>query len=228
MPDSLILKSALFVINEMIEGDYIEFGIYKGRGMINAAHSIKYAFEKRINTKENNQDLLQLKKRQDMLENIKLVGFDSFEGLPKLTQADKYSDDFKEGQYVYSPEKAYKNIIDALNKFNAPTDNVMLVKGWFENTVNKSMFKKLGVAKASIINIDCDLYSSTLTVLNGSLDLIQDGTILIFDDWFCFKGSPNHGQQKAFSQWKESQPGIITTEFHSEGVYKKSFICHRA
>tara|TARA_B100001250_G_C19692492_1_gene740961 strand:- start:141 stop:827 length:687 start_codon:yes stop_codon:yes gene_type:complete len=227
MTEKLLLKAAKFVANEMIEGDYLEFGIYQGASMVNAANAIRDGFERRINTKLNNQDNLQRLKRENLFRKIQLVGFDSFEGLPKLTNIDSYSDDFKEGQYSCGLEYVKKNIVNRLTKINTRTDNIKLVKGWFEETVNASTFKSLSIDKAAIINIDSDLYSSASTVLNEVVDLIHDGTVLIFDDWFAFKGNPNKGEQRAFAEWKLANPGIITTEFHSEGVYKKSFICHR-
>ncbi len=225
--ESLILKSARFVANELIDGDYLEFGVFQGTSMIFAANAIRLGFEQRINKKLNNQDDLQRSKRENLFQKIKVVGFDSFEGLPKITKVDSYGDDFKEGQYFCDVENVRKNIVNNLNNAGTRTDNIKLVKGWFEDSVNASTFRDLGIEKAAIINIDCDLYSSASKVLNEVVDLIHDGTILIFADWFAFKGNPNQGEQRAFSEWKLANPGIITTEFQSEGVYKKSFICHR-
>jgi hypothetical protein len=47
--DSLIGKSARFIACEMIEGDYLEFGIYQGASFINSYYALKKQYEDRIN-----------------------------------------------------------------------------------------------------------------------------------------------------------------------------------
>jgi len=53
---------------------------------------------------------------------------------------------------------------------------------------------------------------------------LQDGTVLIFDDWFCFRGNPNKGEQKAFREWLERHHSIKVTQFHKFGWGGNSFI----
>lgn len=43
-------------------------------------------------------------------------------------------------------------------------------------------------------------------------DLLVDGTILIFDDWFLFRGRSDRGEQRAFAEWKERH-GIKAKQF---------------
>ena len=57
-------------------------------------------------------------------------------------------------------------------------------------------------------------------------DYIQDGTVLIFDDWFCFRGNPNRGEQRAFREWLKRNPSIKVSEFHKYGAEGNSFIVH--
>ncbi|MCG2718374.1 MAG: methyltransferase, partial [Nanoarchaeota archaeon] len=73
----------------------------------------------------------------------------------------------------------------------------------------------------------CDLYESTVLVLDFITEYIQDGTIIIFDDWFSFRGNPNRGEQKAFKEWLKKNPSIKTTEFYRFGWHGNSFITHR-
>ncbi|OCR92398.1 hypothetical protein [Campylobacter fetus] len=63
--------------------------------------------------------------------------------------------------------------------------------------------------KASLIYIDCDLYTSSKTVLDfiAQSDLLQDGTIIAFDDWDLYRANPNKGQRKAFKEFKEKING---------------------
>ena len=48
--------------------------------------------------------------------------------------------------------------------------------------------------KACFINFDCDLMQSVDQALKFSMNFIQEGTILYFDDYFSsYKGNPNKG-----------------------------------
>lgn len=47
--ETLIDKTARFIACEMIEGDYLEFGVYQGSAFISACHALKELFEDRIN-----------------------------------------------------------------------------------------------------------------------------------------------------------------------------------
>lgn len=80
---------------------------------------------------------------------------------------------------------------------------------------------------AAALHIDCDLYESTEVALSFVGPLLVDGTILIFDDWYCFKGNPDLGEQRAFKEWAEGQKKWRFTEYHKEGPWRNSFIANR-
>ena len=70
----------------------------------------------------------------------------------------------------------------------------------------------------------CFLLSSTKQVLNFITPILQNGTILIFDDWFTYKGIKNKGQQKAVSDWIIQNKDISIVEHARYGKSQKSFI----
>ena len=84
-------------------------------------------------------------------------------------------------------------------------DKPVIIKGYFSEVgdVLNSI-----CSKVSIIHIDCDLYEATKDALNLIRDKIQDGTIILFDDWFNFKASPTKGEQKAFFEFRQENPSI--------------------
>jgi hypothetical protein len=67
--------------------------------------------------------------------------------------------------------------------------------------------------KAAVVYIDCDLYSSTTAALNFAKDFFQKGTILVFDDWFCFYGDPNKGERRAFHEFCKRNPELIFEDY---------------
>ena len=66
---------------------------------------------------------------------------------------------------------------------------------------------------AAVIYIDCDLYSSTVPILEFCKPFLQLGTIIVFDDWFCFHGLNNKGERLAFSEFRSANPDMIFEEF---------------
>lgn len=82
--------------------------------------------------------------------------------------------------------------------------NVVPVRGLFMDTI--PLWKSLVEGALSFVHIDCDLYSSTRSVLMGLNDRIVPGTILAFDELF-----PNtdmdeyplweHGEWRALLEW---------------------------
>lgn len=57
--------------------------------------------------------------------------------------------------------------------------------------------------------------------------LLTDGTIIMLDNWYCFRGNPNYGEQNAFYEWRESMSDWIITEYQKEGPWRNSFIVNK-
>jgi predicted O-methyltransferase YrrM len=75
--------------------------------------------------------------------------------------------------------------------------NVTLHAGWFDDTV--APFIAQQQQPVSFIHIDCDLYSSTLTVLRACRERLQVGTVIVFDEYFNYPGWEQHEVRA----WKE-------------------------
>jgi hypothetical protein len=107
-------------------------------------------------------------------------GFDSFEGLPE-----RWRDQFEKGRF-------------AVTELPKVRKNVHLIKGWFDATLPG--FLKQHPGNVSFLHVDCDLYSSTSTVLRLLKHRISKGTVIVFDEFFNY---PNwqEGEFKAFSEF---------------------------
>jgi tetratricopeptide (TPR) repeat protein len=97
------------------------------------------------------------------LSNQPVHGFDSFEGLPEAWH--------EEAKGSYSTKGAIPKV----------ASNVSLHQGWFNETLPP--FIKENPSLIRLLNIDCDIYSSTKTVLDLLAPQIQSGTIIIFDEY---------------------------------------------
>lgn len=117
----------------------------------------------------------------------KIWGFDSFEGLPKETEGMLLEGmHWNEGAFSASDAlgvwdwETLENIL--INKINKK--NVELIKGFYHDTLNNDLFIKKDFKPAMFINIDVDLYRSTIDVLKWmfSNKLVKTGTVIRYDD----------------------------------------------
>lgn len=118
-----------------------------------------------------------------------IYGFDSFEGLPeKWTRLD-------DNKY----EKGYFS----LNGIQPVVpSNVNLVAGWFNETLPIWINTHCSHQKIDLLHIDCDIYSSTATVLSQLYKIIKPGTIIVFDEFINYSNYDQH-EIKAFYEFIE-------------------------
>ncbi len=219
--NSIIYKAANIIAKEKIEGDYLEFGVFTGNSFIQSYNFIKKVFEeqkkyKGIRTEKDLKDI------EGIWRKMRFFAFDSFQGLPELRGIDKQTKLFDKGKYACTEGNFKKNLVKA----GVPLDKVVTIPGWFEQTCTKETIEKYSMKKAAIIHLDCDLYESTKTVLDFVKPLLIDGTIIIFDDWYLFRGNPNLGEQRAFHEWKKTVEDWTFTEYQKEGPFRNSFIAN--
>jgi len=180
------------VVDSDVQGDYLEFGVFRGRSFILAT---------------------QLARKYNM-NRMRFFAFDSFAGLPHSE-----GERFDTGNYSCS-ETLFKKI---LYKAGVNAETTRVVKGFFSDSLTDVVRNQHDLVKASIVHIDCDLYSSTKCVLNFVEKLVGEGTVLIFDDWYCFRDEDvdNMGERKAFREWSLYDQ---FEEFHDLPLCSKSFI----
>lgn len=113
-----------------------------------------------------------------------VIGFDSWLGLPE-----DWRPGFPKGMFAAMP----------------PLDipNADFVDGWYEDTLPDNL---AGIRNVGLIHIDCDLYSSTATVLAAlhKRHHLAPGTFVVFDEWHSYPGCEDH-EQKA---WREYAHGL--------------------
>jgi hypothetical protein len=163
-------------------GDYLEFGVYHGTSL-----SCMYEARESLG-----------------LGQMRLFGFDSFEGLPESAA---HEDDgvWMPGQFR-SPEALTRS---NLERWGVPDDAVTLTKGWFSESCTPETRAALGITKASVIMIDCDLYSSTIEALAFCEPLIHSQAVIVFDDYNASGLADKHmGERRAFDEFLDANPDL--------------------
>jgi len=197
--EEIFRKAMDFVWNNRLEGDYLEFGVYQGKSFAAA-----FRFAKLFG-----------------LKSMKFYAFDSFQGLPKISGVDAEGfQHYHESELSCGLAEFKKNICGR----GVDPRRVVIIPGWYNKVLNEETKKKLQIKKAAIIMVDCDLYASTISVLNFITDYLQAGTIIMFHDWFSYRADPNRGEQKAFREWLKKNPQITARQYQKYALYGNSFI----
>lgn len=111
--------------------------------------------------------------------------FDSFEGLPKLTEKDMEIAKAK-GLPLHTVT-GYIAISDTYAREIAANLGVQphIIKGWFNETLPKY---KTEIGPIAVLRLDGDTYSSTEQALNVLYESVVPGGIIVVDDYYDFKG----------------------------------------
>jgi hypothetical protein len=171
-------------INRPIPGYYFEFGCNEANTMRKAWDHFQHLFE------------------------FTYVGFDSFEGLPAIAEIDKQPI-WEKGKLAFAEERFIKRVLG----HGMPADKLQTVKGFYDVSLTTKLKNSMLPTKAAVIYIDCDLYVSTVPVLEWVVDFLQVGTVIVFDDWYCFHGDPQRGEQLAWNEFRQRHPELRFSAF---------------
>ncbi len=187
-----------YLVGAEVPGDYLEFGVYLGTTFSYACRRLSYFKE------------------------MKFFAFDSFEGLPKPKGIDTlngYSSHFHEHEFSCSEE----DFMASLKRENVSLDRVRTVKGWYDQTLKPENAELYGIDKIAAAWIDCDLYESTVPILQFITPHLSVGSVILFDDWRCFRNLPDFGEQRACREWLSINPQISLHELFSFGWHGIAF-----
>ena len=128
---------------------------------------------------------------------LQFHGFDSFEGLPE---------DWDMGQKNVS-----KEAFDCQGSVPMVEANVKLWKGWFDKTIPEFLDSEYNKTDIGYLHVDCDIYSSTVTILDSLNHLIVPGTIIRFDELSCWRYVFNEASPRGkasrvmYTTWKQHE-----------------------
>jgi O-methyltransferase len=201
-PREVTLDRAMaYACTSGIEGDYLEFGVFKGERFAAASY---------------------LSRKRGL--SMKLYAFDSFAGLPRNSEMDSRGYKMYEaGAYACSEAEFLKNV----RRTGADMEQVITVPGFFEESLKPDNSRLANLHKAAIVWVDCDLFSSTVCVLNFLSNYLQHGSLIVFDDYFCYRADPNAGEARAFREWLDKHREFSAVELMRFSWHGNSFVIHR-
>jgi O-methyltransferase len=195
----MLAQAFEFIKINGIGGDYFEFGVWRGK-------TFGYA---------------RTMARRYRVANVKFRAFDSFRGLPAIPPSDY--EIWQQGQFACARDE-FEAIL--ARKGFRPGEYV-LTEGLYSEMLKDDLvteLKREGV-QVAIAYIDCDLYESCRDVLNFVAALLQDGSVLCFDDYWHYRGRSDMGEQRAIAEFAIAHPNISLRPFMPYSPLGMSFVC---
>jgi hypothetical protein len=199
-----VLETAIdFAIANNIAGDYLEFGVFQGRSFTHAYNYFHSRFRRYAGDRDG-----EFTEYRRQVERMRFIAFDSFEGLPAVAQ-ENLPLHWRGPAAMKCPKDQFS---DNIAKAGVKLSDVRMVEGFYDRSLTEACKSSLQVTTGAIFHVDCDLYESTVQVLDFITSLIQDGSVIVFDDWFYYRGHPERGEQGAFRQWLRKNPKLVASE----------------
>jgi hypothetical protein len=209
-PRSSTFMRALDYVNyERVPGDVLEFGVFTGLSL--ALLSQGHAFDPKGMSR-------------------RFVGFDSFEGLPRSADAHaRWQPADCAVNHGWHPRlpiggrvtpEVTRDLFAACG-LTAPELHV----GVFADSVAGVVPSRYSAI--ALLHLDCDLYESTRDALALTNSALQDGAMLMFDDWFHYRGNPHKGQARAFGEFLSNHPEWTASPYRSYATFCQAFVISR-
>ena len=182
-----------------IDGDYAEFGCHGGK-------TFRLAYD-------------QISRRT---MDRHMWAFDSFQGLPDSGNA---LDD-----HPVWVSGAMRTEIDAFHEIcrshGIARTAYSTVEGYYEQTL-PGIPGDAAPSNIALAYIDCDLYSSTMRVLEFLVPRLKHGMILAFDDYYCWSANQVSGERKAVLEVFEHHLDWHLHRYRDIGWPGTSFVVER-
>lgn len=164
-----------------IDGDYVEFGSHGGR-------TFRLAFDE-IQSRGIDRHMW---------------AFDSFQGLPKPVSPKDQHPVWQQGAMSTHEEQFH----EICQSHGIGKNQYSVISGFYDETLANMQHHK-GPTNIALAYIDCDMYSSTKSVMEYLRPCLKHGMIIAFDDYFCWSNTHVSGERAAFlefeadeSQWR--------------------------
>jgi len=146
--------------------------------------------------------------------------FDSFRGLPPKSLSQDEHPAWIEGALKTSLPRFHRMCRLAGMKH----EEYRVVPGFYQDTLNVGNFHQDMPERISFAYVDCDLYTSAKSVMRFLASRIRHGTVVAFDDYFCFAENALAGERLACAEFLKENGTFIFSPYCQFGWHGMSFI----
>lgn len=212
-----LFKAWGMAFTNQLGGGYYEFGVYRGESF-RESYRIYQGYAAWGKSQSQSPEMWRRQIKRDF--NHHFYAFDTFEGMPD-NQENMLT--FAKGTFL-SSLKEVKLAGEKLGMFEG--ERIRYFKGMFADIIK---FQAEGIKQlqpAVIVNIDSDLYASVVDALEIVHPKLQQGTVLLMDDWNCFRANRNQGERRALKEFLEKYPQVEVENWFPYSHVGQAFIVH--
>lgn len=210
-----------YVYSNQLKGAYYEFGVYRGASFRESWKALGEftRWQKEQLTAEEPW------RREVAAAYAKhthhFYAFDTFSGIPDNPEGHPI---FKKGTFAGSLE-AFREGNELVGLRESPS--VRYFQGTFAevSAAQGPALKELDLA--AVVNVDCDLYESSRDALALIAPKLQQGTVLMMDDWNQFLASDAAGSRRALREFKQANPVWRFEPWFAYEFAGQAFFVHR-
>jgi O-methyltransferase len=187
-----MISTLLFQLNlDQVEGDYYEFGVAHGNSLKSAVLARRFSKYETLGVRALPRSIF---------------AFDTFESFASSNPIDSHP--------VFVGTKYASSFDRVVKRFHKEEDlsifkiDVCKINENHNPSIVKQLEKVPIDSKAVLVLLDMDLYEPTICALNWIRPRLQEGTYLMFDDFYYFRGDPNRGERKALTDFLNDFPSI--------------------
>jgi predicted O-methyltransferase YrrM len=145
---------------------------------------IEFGVAQGASTRVLRSELRRLRRQQPKIGSRRLFACDSFRGLPE------HFETLAPGTFACEPPRIR---------------GVELVVGYFDDTLDDALARRVG--RVALASLDADLESSTMCALRWLTPLIDEGSLLLFDEFDGDGGA----ERRAYERWSR-ETGVRTVK----------------
>ena len=180
-----------------ISGDYLEFGSHKARTFPKAFLALAAATH---------------------CIPRHFWAYDSFCGLPESDVPEDEHPMWTTGRFCTDQQEFIRKCVEQ----GVSRESFTIVPGFFEDTIGENCAPQTtSPTDVALAFVDCDMYSSSRTVLQFLKPLLKNGMIIAFDDYYCYSDKRPSGERLALREFLSELPDIHLLEygqFHWAGM----------
>lgn len=163
-----LYSSVKYILQNNIEGDFVECGVWKGGSSMTVAYMLQQA----------------------KITDRKIYLYDTFAGMTKPGENDG---EFEKDEWEKMKQEdginswcyaSYKEVEANMKSTGYPIENVKLIKGKVEDSIPWNMPEKI-----SLLRLDTDWYESTKHELIHLFPILEKSGVLIIDDYGAWPGA---------------------------------------
>jgi len=154
-----------------------------------------------------------------------LIGFDSWQGLPAEDPKVWAPSRHEKGGYASTKDV----VLQKLRSIGMADDKrIRLIDGFFSESLTTNLQKEID--NVIFINIDVDIYSSTMELLNFVKPLLRPGCVIYWDDWKDPRDEHDGlwGEHRACEEWLSQNPNIEAETIEINPVNQRYMVITKA